>query len=59
MRDRVRTRADQALSIFVPDDGVAMRPSRYNVEKNVEDFGYGKGYVKAVARCEALLLAKR
>jgi tricorn protease len=34
----VKTKADQHLSIFVPDDGVAMRPSRYDVEKNVEGF---------------------
>ena len=32
------TRADQAISIFVPNDGVAMRPSRHSAEKNVEDF---------------------
>ena len=34
----VRTKADQAVPIFVPNDGVAMRPSRYSVEKNVEGF---------------------
>jgi tricorn protease len=34
----VKAKADQGLSISVPNDGVAMRPSRYNVEKNVEDF---------------------
>ena len=34
----VRTKADQALSIFVPNDGVAKRPSRRSAEKNVEDF---------------------
>jgi len=34
----VKTGADQAISIFVPNDGVAMRPSHYNVEKNIEDF---------------------
>lgn len=34
----VKTRADQGLAIFVPNDGVAMRPSRYSAEKNVEDF---------------------
>jgi tricorn protease len=34
----VRAKADQALSIFVPNDGVAKRPSRRSVEKNVEDF---------------------
>ena len=34
----VRAKADQAIPIFVPNDGVAMRPSRVNVEKNVEGF---------------------
>ncbi len=34
----VKAKADQPLSIFVPNDGVAMRPSRYSAEKNVEDF---------------------
>jgi tricorn protease len=34
----VNTKADQALSVFVPNDGVAMRPSRYSAEKNVESF---------------------
>ena len=34
----VKTNADQAISVFVPNDGVAMRPSRYSVEKNIEDF---------------------
>jgi tricorn protease len=34
----VATRADHALSIFVPNDGVAMRPSRHSAEKNIEDF---------------------
>jgi tricorn protease len=34
----VRTKADQALSVFVPNDGVAMRPSRHSAEKNVENF---------------------
>jgi len=34
----VKTRADAKLSIFVPDDGVASRASRYSAEKNVEDF---------------------
>jgi tricorn protease len=34
----VKTRADQALSIFVPNDGVAMRPSRVSAEKQVEGF---------------------
>jgi tricorn protease len=26
------------ISVFVPNDGLAMRPSRYPVEKNIEDF---------------------
>jgi len=34
----VRAKADQAISIFVPNDGVAMRPSRISVEKNIEGF---------------------
>ena len=34
----VKTKADQPISIFVPNDGVAMRPSRYSAEKNIEDF---------------------
>ncbi|MFN8095060.1 MAG: S41 family peptidase [Vicinamibacteria bacterium] len=34
----VKSKADQALSVFVPNDGVAMRPSRYSAEKNVENF---------------------
>ncbi len=34
----VRAKADQAVPIFVPNDGVAMRPSRTSVEKNVEGF---------------------
>ena len=34
----VRAKADQAISIFVPNDGVARRPSRHSAEKNVEDF---------------------
>jgi tricorn protease len=33
----VRAKADQPLSIFVPDDGVAMRPARVSAEKQVED----------------------
>lgn len=31
--------SDRKISIFVPNDGVAMRPSRYPVEKNIEGFG--------------------
>ncbi len=34
----VRAKADQAIPIFVPNDGVAVRPSRVSVEKNVEGF---------------------
>ena len=34
----VRTKADQALQIFVPNDGVAMRPARASAEKQIEDF---------------------
>ena len=34
----VKTKADVALRVFVPDDGVARRPSRHSAEKNVEDF---------------------
>jgi tricorn protease len=34
----VRAKADQGVSIFVPNDGVAMRPSRVSVEKKIEDF---------------------
>jgi tricorn protease len=34
----VRAKADQPLSIFVPNDGVAMRPARASAEKQIEDF---------------------
>ncbi len=34
----VTTKADQPISILVPNDGVAMRPSRYPVDKNIEGF---------------------
>jgi tricorn protease len=34
----VRSEADQPLSIFVPNDGVAMRPARTSAEKRIEDF---------------------
>jgi len=34
----VKAKSDQAIPIFVPNDGVAMRPSRYSVEKNIEGF---------------------
>ena len=34
----VKTKADQAIQVFVPNDGVAMRPSRYSAEKNIEGF---------------------
>ncbi len=30
--------ADRAISVFVPNDGVAMRPSRVSAEKLIEDF---------------------
>jgi len=33
-----KSHADVAVSVFVPDDGVASRPSRYSAEKNIEDF---------------------
>jgi tricorn protease len=29
---------DRRISIEVPDDGLAMRPSRYSAEENIEDF---------------------
>jgi tricorn protease len=29
---------DRRISIIVPDDGLAMRPSHYSAEKNIEDF---------------------
>lgn len=32
------SRQDRKISIIVPDDGLAMRPSRYSAEKNIEDF---------------------
>ena len=34
----VKTRADVKLDIAVPDDGLSKRPSRYAVEKFIEDF---------------------
>ena len=34
----VTSKEDSKISITVPDDGLAMRPSRYPVEKNIEDF---------------------
>ncbi|MGE3376438.1 MAG: S41 family peptidase [Vicinamibacteria bacterium] len=34
----VATKADRELQIQVPNDGLAMRPSRYSAEKNVEGF---------------------
>ncbi|MHB8903125.1 MAG: S41 family peptidase, partial [Thermoguttaceae bacterium] len=33
-----RSDKDLAISIIVPDEGLAMRPSRYSAEKNIEDF---------------------
>jgi tricorn protease len=44
----VKTKADQALSVFVPNDGVAMRPSHYSAEKNVEDFSLSPKGERAV-----------
>ncbi len=29
---------DRRITIMVPDDGLAVRPSRYSAEKNIEDF---------------------
>jgi len=34
----VSTKEDKKISISVPDDGLARRPSRYPVAKNIEDF---------------------
>jgi tricorn protease len=34
----VKAKSDQAIQLFVPNDGVAMRPSRYSVEKSIEGF---------------------
>ena len=34
----VATKEDVKISITVPDDGLAKRPSRYSAEKNIEDF---------------------
>jgi len=34
----VSTNEDRRIAITVPDDGLAMRPSRYSAEKNIEDF---------------------
>jgi tricorn protease len=34
----VRAKVDQPISIFVPNDGVAMRPARVSAEKQIEDF---------------------
>ncbi|HEX9653349.1 MAG TPA: S41 family peptidase [bacterium] len=34
----VTTQEDRRISIIVPDDGLARRPSRYSAEKNIEDF---------------------
>jgi tricorn protease len=33
-----QSRADEELAIFIPDDGVARRPSRTSAEKQIEDF---------------------
>jgi tricorn protease len=34
----VTTKEDKKISITVPDDGLAKRPSRYSAAKNIEDF---------------------
>jgi tricorn protease len=34
----IGTKEDIKISITVPDDGLARRPSRYSAEKNIEDF---------------------
>jgi tricorn protease len=34
----VKAKADQPISVFVPNDGVAMRPARITVDKNIEGF---------------------
>ncbi len=34
----VNSNTDQKISISVPDDGLAKRPSRYSAAKNIEDF---------------------
>jgi len=44
----VTTGADSKISIMVPDDGVAMRPSRYSAEKNIEDFALSPKGERAV-----------
>jgi tricorn protease len=34
----VKANADQPITVFVPDDGVASRPSRVSAEKEIEEF---------------------
>lgn len=34
----VATESDTKISIFVPDDGLSKRPSRYSAAENIEDF---------------------
>jgi len=34
----VTTKEDKKISVTVPDDGLAKRPSRYSAAKNIEDF---------------------
>lgn len=34
----IETKTDRDISITVPHDGLAMRPSRYSAEDNIEDF---------------------
>jgi len=43
-----QTRADAEIAVFVPDDGVARRPSRHSAEKNVEDFALSPKGERAV-----------
>jgi tricorn protease len=35
----IATRQSRPVSVYVPDDGVAMRPSRTSAEKNIEGWG--------------------
>ena len=34
----IESKKETRLSVTVPDDGLAMRPSRYSAEKNIEDY---------------------
>ena len=40
--------ADAAISVFVPNDGVAMRPSHMQVDKFIEDYGLSPGGERVV-----------